>query len=395
MADNPFDPKYPWGGGLLGMFGAEPPRNALADYVSSLTPKPAVSPMVQAIANLLMDKPTPALPVSPFSQAVNDLFFSPPKPAPSPYSFGNLGAVADLFPPAKTSLPVSPYGSALSDAFADLFPTTPASSNIGLFGSLFAQPSSPPSPSPPAPPFGYANLVERPLSPPRAAYTPPPKRVTPSVKRKAFFSFHFPDSLRVNNVRNIWKIKHPSSAGMRTFQDSSLWEARKLTDPKAINAIIRYGVSYTSAVCVLVGTETWSRRWARYEIARAIIDRKGLLAVHLNNINHHDGLGTHPLGRNPLDYMAIGKIQPTPSQPAKYLLFEKLAVPDGVGGYEWGWVKYADHTDAVSLPAWVTDPAVGKVMPLSYNADEYDFTRDVGHKHIGSWLDRAAQRAGR
>jgi hypothetical protein len=364
MADNPFDPKYPLGG-LLGMFGTEPPRNALADYVSSMTPKPASSPMAQAIANLLMKRPTaPTMPVSPFSQAVNDLFFSPPKPAPSPYSFGNLGAVADLLPPAKPALPIST--NALSGAVADLFPSS------GTFGSL-----------------------ARPPSPPKALYTPPAKPVAPSVKRKAFFSFHFPDSLRVNNVRNIWKIRHPSSEGMRTFQDSSLWEARKLTDPKAIKAIIRCGVNYTSAVCVLVGAETWSRRWVRYEIARAIIDGKGLLAVHLNNINHHQTQSTHPLGRNPLDYMAVGKVQPNPSQPAKYLLFEKLPVPDGAGGHRWGWFAYEDHSDAVNLPRWVTDPAVGQVTPLSDNADEYDFTRDVGHKHLGSWLDRAAQRAGR
>lgn len=366
MADNPFDPNYRMG--LLGMIGTEPPRNALADYVSPLTPTPVVSPMVQAIAILLTERPTPGLPVSPYSAAVNDLFFSLPKPAPSPFSFGDLGAVADLFPPTK---PVGPYTNALSGAVADLFPNTPS-----------ARPFS-----------SLADLVARPAPPPKDPYTPPAKPVTPSVKRKAFFSFHFPDSLRVNNVRNIWKIK--SAAGMRTFQDSSLWEARKLTDPKAIKAIIRYGVSYTSAVCVLVGTETWSRRWVRYEISRAIIDGKGLLAVHLNSINHHKTLSPHPLGRNPLDFMAIGKVQPNVSQPAKYFLFEKLAVPDGVGGYRWNWVEYNDHTDAVDLPRWVTEPCVGHVTPLSDNADEYDFMRDVGHKHIGSWLDRAAQRAGR
>ena len=347
------------------MFGTEPPRNALADYVSSLTPKPAPSPMVQAIANLLRDGPPPALPVSPLGAAANDLFFSPPKPVPPPFSFGNLGAVADLFPPAKPASGNS-YTNAAGGAVADLFPPTPSPYPFGSF-----------------------------ISPPPVPYTPPPKPVAPSVKRKAFFSFHFTDSLRVNNVRNIWKIKHPSSAGMRTFQDSSLWEARKLTDPKAIKAIIRYGVSYTSAVCVLVGTDTWSRPWVRYEIARAIIDRKGLLAVHLNNINHHDGLGTHPLGRNPLDYMAIGKVQSSSTQPAKYFLFEKLTLPNGIGGGEWVWVKYANHTDAVDLPRWVTDPPVGHVTPLSVNADEYDFANDVGHKHLGSWLDRAAQRAGR
>jgi IS30 family transposase len=124
-------------------------------------------------------------------------------------------------------------------------------------------------------------------------------------------------------------------------------------------------------------------------------DRGKELAVHLNNINHHKTLSPHPLGRNPLDFMAIGKVQPNLSQPAKYLLYEKLAVPDGAGGYRLGWYEYEDHTDAVDLPRWVTDPPVGHVTPLSENADEYDFTNDVGHKHIGSWLDRAAQRAGR
>src|SRR5260221_2609716 len=138
MADNPFDPKYL---GLLGALRGEPPRNALADYVSSLAPKPEVSPMAQAIANLLMDKPTPALPVNPFSGAAHDLF-SPPKPAPSPYSFGNLGAVADLFPPANPY----PYSSAIADllgppkpaptnalsaAVSDLFPTAAPSYPFG------------------------------------------------------------------------------------------------------------------------------------------------------------------------------------------------------------------------------------------------------------------------
>jgi hypothetical protein len=290
------------------------------------------------------------------------------------------------------------FGSGL--VFGTLAPTVPpANSSYNALAGFFASPA-PPSPLLPplaTRPFGSLadHLVARPGPPSKALYTPPAKPVSPSVKRKAFFSFHFPDSLRVNNVRNIWKIKHPSSGGMRTFQDSSLWEARKLTDPKTIKAIIRYGVSFTSAVCVLVGTETWSRRWVRYEIARASIDGKGLLAVHLNNINHHKTLSPHPLGRNPLDFMAIGKVQRSLSQPAKYFLYEKLAVPDGAGGYRWGWCEYEDHADAVDLPRWVTDPPVGHVTPLSENADEYDFTNDVAHKHIGSWLDRAAQRAGR
>src|ERR1700738_5050784 len=101
------------------------------------------------------------------------------------------------------------------------------------------------------------------------------------TKRKVFFSFHFDDVMRVNVVRNAWKITHPDTALLRSFYDSSLWESKKLEGDDAVKRLIREGVCYTSAVCVLIGTETWQRRWVKYEIARTIIDERGLLGVHL------------------------------------------------------------------------------------------------------------------
>src|ERR1700732_2182452 len=89
VAENPFDLKN---FGLLAALGAEPHHNSLLGYVTPPTPT-EVSPMARAIADLLMDRPKPALPVS---GAANDLF-APQKSASPPYSFGDLGAVADLF----------------------------------------------------------------------------------------------------------------------------------------------------------------------------------------------------------------------------------------------------------------------------------------------------------
>jgi hypothetical protein len=399
MADNAFDPKYPLGG-LLGMFASPPRRNSLLDYVTPPTPNPEVSPMASALAAFLSEGPKPALPVSPFTGAANDLF-SPPKPAPSPYSFGNLGAVADLFPPAKPALPVSPYTNALSGAVADLFPTTPPSSSFGSLASLFAPPAPPSSLLPPAPTRSFGSLVDlvaRPAPPPKALYTPPPKPkpVAPETKRKAFFSFYFEDVMRVNNVRNAWKITHPDSATNRSFQDSSLWEKRKITDEEALKRLIRAGVLYTSAVCVLAGTETWERQWVRYEIARAVIDGRGLLTVHLNGLNHHQTRAPHPRGHNPLAFMAIGRYQPDARKPPLYYLYEKKLVSDGRGGWELGWVRYADHTAPVTLPRWVNDPNLhNHVMPLSVNTEEYDYVAGNGHRNIGSWIDKAAKQAGR
>ncbi|MDE1925061.1 MAG: TIR domain-containing protein [Patescibacteria group bacterium] len=217
----------------------------------------------------------------------------------------------------------------------------------------------------------------------------------PSVKRKAFFSFHFDDIMRVNVVRNAWKGIRPDSTSMRSFYDSSLWESRKAEGEDAIKKLIRDGVNYTSAVCVLVGTETWLRRWVKYEIARGVIDGRGLLALHINNIRHHQTLGVHPLGINPFDGLGVGKVQESVFNTPRYYLFERTAVRNTAGGFDWSWPRYKDYTDPVKLPTWLSDPAPGYVTPLSTNVDVYDYTTQEGHKNLGAWIDRAAQRSGR
>jgi hypothetical protein len=217
--------------------------------------------------------------------------------------------------------------------------------------------------------------------------------LAPTVKRKVFFSFHWDDVMRVNVVRNVWKITHPDSPSMRSFYDSSIWESKKLAGDEAVKRVIREGVSYTSAVCLLIGTETWQRQWVKYEIARAIIDGRGLLGVHLNNIKHHQTQTVHPLGINPLGLMAVGKVQETFLGLARYYLFE-CKYTWTASGYQWQWQRYADYTDPVTLPGWLADPAPAYVTPLSNFAAIYDYM-DGGHRNIGAWIDRAAQQAGR
>jgi len=207
----------------------------------------------------------------------------------------------------------------------------------------------------------------------------------PPTKRRAFFSFHFGDVMRVNVVRNAWKVGHPDNAFMRSFYDSSLWERRTLEGDDSVKQLIREGVEYTSAVCVLVGRDTWSRRWVRFEIARAIIDCRGLLAVHINGIRHHQTLAPELRGLNPLEFMAVGKVQATPLYAPAYYLFERTGA---------GWQRYSDFTKPVAKPRWLADPAPDFVSPLAEGTDQYDYTAG-GQFNIGAWIDRAAQRAGR
>jgi hypothetical protein len=212
-----------------------------------------------------------------------------------------------------------------------------------------------------------------------------------SVKRKAYFAFHFDDIMRVNNVRNAWKITHPDGAFNRSFYDSSLWESKKLEGDEAVKRLIREGVGYTSAVCVLVGTETWSRRWVKYEIARSVIDGRGLLAVHINGLDHHQRRVPDAHGYNPLLILGIYK-----SPNGQFYLYEKQSVLNTLTRQsEWQWRPYADYTQSVPLPRYLPTPQSGFVTPLSYHAAEYDYVANEGHKNIGSWIDRAAQAVGR
>jgi hypothetical protein len=210
------------------------------------------------------------------------------------------------------------------------------------------------------------------------------------VKRKAFFSFHFDDVMRVNNVRNAWKIDHPDAPLARSFYDSSLWEDRQSEGDDSLKRLIREGVQGTSAVCVLVGSGTWARQWVRYEIARAVIDKRGLLAAHLNGITHHDRRQPDALGINPLSYIGIYKTKVNALSTPQYSLCE-WAPQNG----QFVWNQYKDYTDAVDLPSYLVDPPSGQVAQLSSGAACYDFMGQEGHKNIGAWIDLAAKQVGR
>lgn len=209
------------------------------------------------------------------------------------------------------------------------------------------------------------------------------KKIT---RRNVFFSFHYDDIMRVNNVRQSGLFVDETFEPGRLFYDRSLWESSKRTDPDSLKSLIREGVKNTSVVCVLVGSDTAFRPWVRYEIARAIIDLRGLLAVHINGIPHHTKKLPHARGYNPLQFMGVGKIQENRLVSPRYFLFERFMDQ---------WLPYADYTRPVSLPPYLPDPQPGFVTPLSSGAAEYDYAQALGAWRLASWLDQAAQAAGR
>ncbi|MGE0501386.1 MAG: TIR domain-containing protein [Rhizobiaceae bacterium] len=197
-------------------------------------------------------------------------------------------------------------------------------------------------------------------------------------KRTVFFSFHFADVFRVDNVRGAFG---PSSSYSPHFVDGSIWERSKAEGSDGIKRVIREGMEGSSVVCVLVGSETWSRPWVRYEIARSVIDGKGLLAVQINGIRHHGEKQYQRWGFNPLDHMGVAQLHD-----GSFRLCERDYAE---------WRFYREYSLSVPLPRYLPKPNPGFVTPLSRSTLERDYAMHSGHANIGLWIDAAAQAAGR
>lgn len=117
------------------------------------------------------------------------------------------------------------------------------------------------------------------------------------MARKVYFSFHYKrDSWRVGQVRNCNVV---SGYDKNPFYDKAEWETIKKSSPDAVKEWIEKQLKGTSVTVVLVGKETSTRKWVKYEIQRSIELGKGLLAIDISKIKDKDG-NTDETGANPL-----------------------------------------------------------------------------------------------
>jgi len=113
------------------------------------------------------------------------------------------------------------------------------------------------------------------------------------AKRQIFYSFHFSnDVMRVQQVRNMGVIEgnEPTSPNN--------WEEIKRKGDKSIEKWIEDNMKNRSCVVVLIGSDTASRKWVKYEIKKAWNDGKGVVGIHIHNLKCPNN-GTSTKGKNP------------------------------------------------------------------------------------------------
>ena len=158
------------------------------------------------------------------------------------------------------------------------------------------------------------------------------------MARRVFFSFHYErDVWRAGQVRNSWVTKPDREAA--GFWDSAEWEKVKKGGDMAIKRWINKQLEGTSVTIVLIGAETSSRKWVRYEIEKSHEKGNGILGIYIHNLKDKNS-STDRKGDN-----NFGKI-------------------DG------------EHDFSELHPT-------------------YDWIKDKGYENLGDWIERAALIAGR
>ncbi|NLA55564.1 MAG: TIR domain-containing protein [Corynebacterium humireducens] len=118
--------------------------------------------------------------------------------------------------------------------------------------------------------------------------------------RTVFYSFHYErDVHRVQQVRNINAIQGAPLFGAQE------WEKVRQQSHAAIEKWIDDQMSHKRAVVVLIGQETASRPWVRYEIEKAWKMNKPMVGVYIHGLASLPAGSTDRKGKNPFD-VALG-----------------------------------------------------------------------------------------
>ena len=165
------------------------------------------------------------------------------------------------------------------------------------------------------------------------------------MPRRVFFSFHYGrDAWNVSQIRNSSVVK--ASYEKTRFLDHADWEEIMRKGDANIKRWINEQLHGASVTVVLIGAETYSRKWVQYEIEESHRQGMGILGVRLYGMKDNHQKIDNVWGKDPFEHCKI----PTRG----FLGFETNA-------------QY----------------------PI------YSWTQDNGRENLGHWIEKAARDAGR
>lgn len=216
------------------------------------------------------------------------------------------------------------------------------------------------------------------------------------MARTVFFSFHYQrDIMRVEQVKRHYLTKGTyTGAG---FFNGSLEEKAKAQGDAVVKKMIDDGMNGSSVLCVLIGKETYTRRWVDYEILRAIDRGMGVFGIRINKLKH-------PRPQGNTDWMD-GSDNPG-SSPFDFLKYtETSGTLQPMIQYQTGWknAPYQTTINTLSAPPYLRSQtgllSSFLLGPSDINLNSifkvYDWVSDNGFNNFGTWVEAAAKQGGR
>jgi hypothetical protein len=109
-----------------------------------------------------------------------------------------------------------------------------------------------------------------------------------------FYSFHYE-----RDVKRIQLIENMGAVEGQTILNHQEWEEVKGRGRPAIEKWIDDQMKYKTAVIVLIGKQTASRDWVKYEIEKAWNEKRPLLGIRIHGLSSMGTVDT--AGANPFD----------------------------------------------------------------------------------------------
>jgi len=181
--------------------------------------------------------------------------------------------------------------------------------------------------------------------------------------------------MRVQQVKQhyVTKVTY-TEAG---FFDGSLEEKAKKEGDEAVKTLIDKGLVGSSVLCVLIGKETYTRRWVDYEILKAVECGMGIFGIRIHQLKDpKQGIDT--TGSSPFQFLGYGTRD------------EKL-IP--MIQYQSGW-KDAPYLSPISKSVALYLEGTDKPI-LSSLFSVYDWVDDDGYNNFSKWVEAAAKQAGK
>lgn len=119
------------------------------------------------------------------------------------------------------------------------------------------------------------------------------------MAKSVFYSFHYDrDNWRVQQIINMGVLEN------QPILNPQQWESVKRKGKAAIEKWIDEQMAYKKAVVVLVGSQTATRPWVRYEIAKAWDSKRPLVGIRIHGLADANG-NTDILGADPFSQVTL------------------------------------------------------------------------------------------